>query len=165
MFGKRGIITDTALFTVMLFVVAISLLLIYVAYDSISVALDDLDLIPDEHADRFSEGADAFPNTWDYVFLTVFIGVVLGILIISFVLATQPVFFFVFMLVVVVLGALAGYIANAFDEIILNPLIGASAGSFPILSFIMSNYLLFIVVTIMLMLVVFYAKPNQGGGY
>lgn len=161
--NKRGVIQDTIYFTIMLFVIAITLLVIYVAYDNISDALQGNSQIPQDDKDRFTEGADEFPSTWDYVFLTIFIGVVLGVLIISYVLATQPVFFFIFMFVVIVLGALAGYIANAFDEIILDPVLGASALSFPILSFIMSNYLLFIVVVVMLMLIVFYAKPNQGG--
>lgn len=163
--NKRGVISDAILFTIMLFVVSIGLIVVYIAYDSINVALSGNDQIPQEDKDRFDEGSDAFPTTWDYVFLTVFVGVVAGILIISYLLATQPVFFFVFMFVVVVLGALAGYIANAFDEIILDPVFAASALNFPIMSFIMSNYLLFIVVTVMLMLIVFYAKPNTDGGF
>ena len=163
--NKRGVISDAILFTIMLFVVSIGLLVVYVAYDNINVALSGNDQIPQAEKDRFDEGADAFPTTWDYVFLTVFIGVVAGVLIISYLLATQPVFFFVFMFIVVVLGGLAGYIANAFDEIILDPALSASAVSFPIMSFIMSNYLLFIVVTVMMMLIVFYAKPNVDGGF
>jgi len=160
---KRGVISDAILFTIMLFVVSIGLLVVYVAYDEIDGALQDNSQIPQEEKDRFAEDAAKFPSTWDFVFLTAFIGVVVGVLVISYLLATQPVFFFVFMFVVVVLGALSGYIANAFDEIILDPVLGASALNFPIMSFIMSNYLIFIVVMVMLMLIVFYAKPNQGG--
>lgn len=161
--NKKGVISDAILFTIMLFVVAIGLITVYVAYDEIDSALSAQDQIPQEEKDRFSEGADSFQSTWDFVFLTAFIGVVVGVLVISYMLATQPVFYFVFMFVVVVLGALAGYIANAFDTIILDPVLGASALGFPIMSFIMSNYLIFIVVMVMLMLIVFYAKPNQGG--
>ena len=161
--SKRGVISDAILFVVMLFVVAVGLLVVYVAYDDIDGALSNNDQIATEHKDRFSEGADQFPTTWDFVFLTAFIGVVVGILIISYLLATQPVFFFVFMFIVVILGGLAGYIANAFDDIILDPVLSASALNFPIMSFIMSNYLLFVVVTVMLMLIVFYAKPNEAG--
>lgn len=161
--SKRGVISDAILFTIMLFVVSIGLLVVYVAYDEIDGALSANDQIPQADKDRFSDGATGFPSTWDFVFLTVFIGVIVGVLIISYLLATQPVFFFVFMFIVVVLGALSGYIANAFDSIILDPVLGASAANFPIMSFIMSNYLIFIVVMVMLMLIVFYAKPNQGG--
>lgn len=160
---KRGVISDAMLFTILLFVVSIGLLVVYVAYDEINTALAANDLIPQDEKDRFAAAADDFPGTWDYVFLTVFIGVVVGILVISYLLATQPVFFFVFMFIVVVLGALSGFIANAFEDIILDPVLGASAGNFPIMSFIMSNYLIFIVVMVMLMLIVFYAKPNEGG--
>lgn len=160
--NKRGVISDAILFTLMLFIVSIGLIVVYVAYDQISGALDLNTQIPQDDKDRFSSGADRFPSTWDYVFLTVFVGVIVGILVLSYLLATQPVFFFVFMFIVIILGGLAGYIANAFDDIILDPVLGASAGNFPIMSFIMSNYLIFIVVTVMLMLIVFYAKPNEG---
>lgn len=163
--SKRGVISDAILFVILLFVVSIGLLTVYIAYDSIAGALELNDQIPQEDKDRFSDSSDAFPTTWDFVFLTVFIGVIVGILIISYLLATQPVFFFVFMFVVVVLGALAGYIANAFDEIILDPVFSASALNFPIMSFIMSNYLLFVIVTVMLMFIVFYARPNEAGGF
>jgi len=163
--SKRGVISDAILFVVMLFVVAIGLIVVYVAYDDIDGALSANDQIPAAEQARFSAGADAFPTTWDYVFLTAFVGVVAGILIISYLLATQPVFFFVFMFIVIILGGLAGYIANAFDEIILDPVLSASALNFPIMSFIMTNYLIFIVVLVMLMLIVFYAKPNSEVGY
>lgn len=163
---KRGVISDAILFTILLFVVSVGLLVVFISYDALDEALSSNDQISNSTAERFSEGAAEFPSTWDFVFLTAFIGVVIGVLVISYLLATQPVFFFVFMFVVVVLGGLAGFIANSFDQIILDLEEGtglALSSGFPIMNFIMSNYLMFIVVMVMLMLIVFYAKPNQGG--
>ena len=156
-------IRDATLFVIMLFVLSIAFMVVYIAYDNISDAIQDNAIIDQDIADRFTEGADGFASTWDYVFITIFIAVVIGVLIISYVLATQPVFFFVFTFLVIILGALGGYIANAFDELILDPVFSGASANFPIMSFVMSNYLLFVVVVVMLMLIVFYAKPNQGG--
>lgn len=164
--SKRGVISDAIFFTIMLFVVSVGLLVVFMSYDALDQALSSNDQISNSTAERFSEGASEFPSTWDFVFLTAFIAVVVGILVISYLLATQPVFFFVFMFIVIVLGGLAGFIANSFDTIIvdLEEASGLALSSgFPIMTFIMSNYLIFVVVMVMLMLIVFYAKPNQGG--
>lgn len=157
-------IQDAALYVVMIFFVAISLIVVFISYDEISNSFNAINAtIGSDNAARFEEGKDRFPTTWDYTFLTVFIGVMIGVLIISYFLASNPVFFFVFMFIVIVFGGFAGYLSNAFEQIVSDSVLGASAANFPIMSFIMNNYLLFVVATIMLMLIVFYAKPQDGG--
>lgn len=156
-------IRDSILYTVMLFVIAVALVIIFVAYDNIATAITQQGLIDASISADFETGKDNFSSTWDYTFLTVFIGVLIGVIIISYVLATNPVYFFIFIFIVVILGGLAGYLANAFSEIILDPVLGASAANFPIMSFILENYLLFIVVTVMLMVITFFAKPQEAG--
>lgn len=158
-------IRDAFLYVALFFVVAIGILVSYVIFDGINDAIQDQDQIPSGVKTTMSTMSDGFPTTWDYGLLTAFVGVMIGILILSWVVASNPGLFFVFLIVVTLITGFAGYLANAFGEVILDPVLGASASQFPITSFILNNYLVFTAVMIFLMLVVFFAKPNEGVPY
>lgn len=155
-------IRDVALFVVMVFFVGFGILVVYIGFDEIAGSLQNQSFIPNATADRIQNQADEFPGTWDYTFLTIFIAVVIGVLALSYALRSNPIFFFVFLIVVIVLGGLAGYISNAFEEMTQDSVLGAAAANFPIMSFVFNNYLLFVVAMVMLMIIVFFAKPNEG---
>lgn len=159
-------IRDAFLYVILLFIVGISLLIAYIAFDEIDDAFQASEVINGTAiaTQDFHEQAVAFPRYMDFTFLTVFVAVAVAILILAWVIATNPALFFAYVVIIAILGGFAGYLANAFDEVILNPTLGKSAASFPIMSFILSNYLVFVVVIVFLMLIVFFAKPNTGGG-
>lgn len=108
----------------------------------------------------FQEQKDAFKNTWDYTFLTVMIASMIGLLILSWYLDSNPAVFFVLIFIVVVVAGLAGFLSNAFADIAGDALLGGSFDNFPITSFIMNNYMMFIIVQVFLMMLVFFGKPG-----
>jgi len=156
------LIRDAFLYTALFFMVAVAVIIVYIAFDGINDAIQANDDINADIKGKMSTMSDRYPDTWDYGLLTVFIGLVIAILLLSWVVASNPGLFFLFMVVVVLIAGFAGYLANAFSEIILDPVIGAAATEFPITSFILTNYMVFVVVMIFLMLIVFFAKPNEG---
>lgn len=160
-------IRDAALYLVMLFVIAISLVIIYVAFDAFNTEIQSAPQFTADSKAILDEQTNRFPTTWDYVFLTVFIGVIISLCILAWVLETQPALFFIIVIVIGIFGAVAGYLANAFEEVILDPILGASASNFPIMSHVISNYLVYIIGAVFLMIIVFFAKPavtGYGGG-
>ena len=144
----------------MLFGIGIALLVVNMAFESIAAAIDDAPGLPAIATDTMNEQSGRFSTVWDYTFLTIFFAVVAGSLILSYYLATEPAIFFVMWIVVGILTILGGYLANAYETVTADGLLGASAAEFPIMSFIVGNLLYFMVPVMFLMLIVFFAKPR-----
>lgn len=152
-----------ALFIIgMLFAIGIALLVVNMAFESIATAIDDAPGMPAIATETIDEQSTRFSTVWDFTFLVIFFAVVAGSLILSYYLATEPAIFFIMWIVVGILTILGGYLANAYDTVIQDGLLGASAAEFPIMSFIIGNLLFFMVPVLFLMLIVFFAKPRPG---
>lgn len=119
--------------------------------------------MPQAQKDFMTNYRDDFSNIWDYTFLTVYVAGILGLLIIVYFLDGNPALLFGLIIIVMLLSALAGYIANAWIKAGQDTILSATFQQFPIMNYIMSNYLIFTVVTGFLMLIVFIGKP--GGQY
>jgi hypothetical protein len=102
-------------------------------------------------------------NVFDYGILTLFVGVLISLLITSYVLQTNPALFFIVVLVVGIMGAVAGYFSNAYNTFINDSTFTTISSNFPVTNFLMNNYLIIVIITVFLMLIVFFAKPNEGG--
>lgn len=162
-------IRDALLYGVLIFMIAVSLVVIFLVFSSFNDAVQSADQFSASNKAQLQTQVTAFPNVWDYTFLTVFFGVIIALCILAWVLDTQPALFFVLVIVIGVFGGIAGYLANAFEELILDPFLSASAANFPIMSHVITNYLFYVIGMMFLMLVVFFAKPaiqqQYGGGY
>lgn len=157
-------IDDLIYMVVMLFLIGLFVIVGYIGFSEMNNAFSNSTLIPQEQKDFFSGQFERYENL-DYTFLTIFICIVIAVLLISWVLATYPAFFVVFFFLVILLSALAGVLANTWIDITTeHEILGIAASNFPITSFIIQNYLIFIMVTAVLMILVFFAKPNDAGG-
>ena len=151
-------------FVVMIFVIGLSLVISYVAFDGIDTGIQESEVINATEKAFFTEQKNIFSNVWDYTFLTILIAALVGSLILTWAVSSNPALFFVLLMVVVVISALAGYLSNAFETVTEDAVLGAAALNFPIMSFVLNNYLTFMMSMMFLMLIVFFAKP-QGGGF
>lgn len=149
-------------FLAIIFGLAIALGIINLIFSGLNTAIQDADQFPTVAKDSMDDQATNFSTVWDYTFLLVFLAAVTGLVGLAFFLPTNPVVVFATMIVVVIGGALSGYLANSWIDVTsgVDPF-SASITSFPIMNFIISNYLHFVVVVGFLVLIVFYAKPNQ----
>lgn len=150
-----------------MFILAITIITAYIAFTSIDTAFSkDNNINTTLGYTDFTEQAAAFPKYMDFTFLTVLIAIVIAVMILGWVVASNPALFFIYVVLIAILGAYAGYLSNAFSDALANSdAISTAAASFPIMSFVMNNYMVFVVVMVFLMMIVFFAKPNVGGGY
>ena len=155
-------IDDLVYFVGALFVIAIVIITGYVAFDGLYTGINESTTIAQEHKNFLKGQFDRYENL-DYSFLFIFVCVFIAILLLSWILATYPAMFIVFFFMVIILSGLAGILANAWIDISADTVLGAAMTNFPIMSFIMENYLLFIAITTITMIIVFFAKPNNGG--
>ena len=146
----------------MIFAIGVFIPIAYIAFSGINDGIQDSDLIASDIKDTMQSQSDGFKNTWDYTFLTIVIAVLIGLLLISYYLNTYPAVFIIFFVLTILFSLVGGFLANAFSDLFLNPILGASLTNFPIINFILSNYLVFTTILFISMLVVFFAKPNEG---
>lgn len=156
-------IRDIGLVVVLLFAIALSLVIINLTYGELNQAIQDAPEFSASSKAIIADSSSSFSTVWDFTYFTAVFAVVLGAIILAWVVRANPGLFFAVILVIMVLGAVAGYLANAFDDIILDAALGASAANFPVMSWINSHYLIIVIGTAFLMITVFYSKPTSEG--
>lgn len=154
--------TDTVVMIILLFIIAIVTLVIYKFSSSITDSIVNSAGITDQHAkDMIQEQNDRFDNTFDYMFLTLYIGLVISLIAISYVLPTNPVYLFLMIILFIIVVATTGYFANAFIETSNTEALSTITISFPITNFIMTHYLVLNVIAIFLIFIAYFAKPSE----
>jgi len=83
--------------------------------------------------------ADNAVAQFDFIFLIVWVGLHLGILVTAFLLRTHPVVYIVAIFITAILALLAAPLSNAYGEVILETDISAAANDMPIQNFIMQQ--------------------------
>lgn len=144
-----------------MFGVAVGLIIVYLILDGINGGIQSSPQFGAHEKGILQDFTTDFPTVWDFTFLTAFIAGIIGLMILTYYLDSNPGLFIAIILVVMILSAFAGYVANAWIGLGTGSL-GAAISQFPIMNHVMSNYLMYILVTGFLMSLVFFAKP---GGY
>lgn len=158
--NRDGFVRDLGLWVVLLFIGAVVIVIGYFSLSIMTTALLDGTPLSVVDSAKIQQYQDDYENSWDYAFLTIMVASVIGLLILSWVLASNPGMFFLLFIIVMIFAGLAGYLANAWDAIMGDTVFSASVASFPIMDFIIGHYLSTVVVTGLLMLLVFFAKPG-----
>lgn len=161
--GKRGFIVDSILMIVLLFMIAIAAIIIYFFMGQMNDVVQNAADFNANAKTQMSNATNRMDNVFDYNVLVLFIGVFSALLITSFVLRTNPLLFSIVLLVVAFIGAVAGYLSNSYAEVTTGTTFAATATNFPVTNFLMNNYLVLTVIVMFAMMIVFFAKPNDGG--
>lgn len=82
-----------------------------------------------------------YPSLWDNLFVMAWVLIVLGLLISVIFLDTHPVFFFFSVVGLICVFGATYFLANAYDDIMLDPEISSFAAEFPFMTWIMSHLL------------------------
>ncbi len=159
---RKGQIADFATYIVFLFIIAVIFLITWSVIGTLNTTWENNELIPQHAKDMNAASFGSFGTVLDNSFLIMYVGTLLAALILSYVLQSNPGMFFVLLIVVFLLSIVAGYMGNAYTAITEETGLAGAAASFTTAGFIMENYLLLTFITITLMTVVFFAKP-QGG--
>lgn len=163
--NTRGQLSDMAVMIIFGFVIGIVFLIVWYVLGIWNGIVADSDLIPQTAKDTNDQAFGNFGEVLDNTFLMVYIGILLAGLVLSYVLRSNPGMFFALLLIVFLFSIVAGYLGNAYTEFANDIAMEGASASFPILGFIMEHYLLCTLVNTTLMIIVFFAKPNEGGGY
>ena len=157
---RRGQVADMLVVFFFIVFFCFFLLSMYLVWNETNAAFQAADAIPADTKSFFQEQTTHYNSGADYIFLSVFIAFTIGVLILSYFLNSVPLLFWAFWIVIMTFGIAAGYIANAYDTVA--NILSTASSNFPIMSFIMNNYLHFTIALGLLMVLVYNAKGNTG---
>lgn len=163
--NKRGFVQDSFYITAMLFLGALGIVLAFFIYGNLNQAFIDTPGLPSEPIEDFTSGYERFPTVWDYGFLFILVVVYMSVMILSYLLPTNPAFYVIVIFILMAMMLVAGFLSNAWFEIMTDTPLGISADNFPIMSFIINNYVMFVLLLGFLSAMAFYAKSQTQGGF
>jgi len=105
-------------------------------------------------------------NIWDYVFLAIFIGLMIQMLIFSFASKMNIAFFWIFIILAIVILGVGVILSNIWQETVSNPEFSETILRFPITNALLGSYFPLVIVAILFlgMIIMFGKFPGQDGG-
>ena len=110
------------------------------------------------------QGSLDITNRMDYVIFGVFIAMTLAIIISGWFIAGNPVFSFIYFLLVVIGVVVGSILANTWETATQKAVFGTTITHFPITNNIMLNLPIYIAVIGFIGMIVVFAKPQIAGG-
>jgi len=164
-FKKKGsTVIDTIFIIVVLVALAIGFFFIKLIFNEVNTDLvNDQDLTV-ESREMLSSSNDNYTNWADASIGFLFFGLLLAVLITSFLIDSHPIFFVASIIMFIFIIFVAGNVGNLFYDTIEAEELTVLQADFPITMFIMDNLILLIVITFTLTLIILYGKSNGLGG-
>lgn len=157
--SKKGNVTMEGL-TVLIVVTIFALASIfgYMIFDQMNA---DIQANPAMSASATATSGDLhgkFPALFDNLFLMMFVLFTLFALVSAYMIDSQPLMFALALILLVGLFIATPLVANAFDDIVRDPVVSAYADSFPLTSWVMRNIMQMIIAIGFMIMLVLYVK-------
>lgn len=163
--GKKGSsVIDIMVIIVVLLVVGLAWFFINYSFDEINM---ELQADPDMSADAKSTLSNMNTNftKWaDFAFGFFFFGLVLFIIVSSYLIDTNPLFMVISAILFIFVIFVGANLSNVFEETVDEAEVSYLQTEFPITMYIMTHLVIIIIILFALMLIVLYGKGGNGGG-
>lgn len=164
--NKKGSARDVVLIAVILFSIGIGVFMVHSLFNT---AVDKMLLTPviNESAAASSalSSAKSLSDRFDYIFFGLFIGLVLALMITSWFIGGNPIFMFIYFIVVIIATVLGTIMSNVWAAVSTASVFGVTIASFPLTNHILSYLPYYMAVIGVLGIIVMFAKPyiSEGG--
>lgn len=173
--NKRGDVTTILFILVFLFIASMGSLIFHYTWsklgDAVQPAFNSSTANVSNASGKINivmEKTTAATNMLDYVFLVIFIGSTIGIIVTSFLIQTHPAFFIFFIIVMSITVILAVVFSNTYETLEEKSIFNETISKFPMTSFIMDNLPVWIIAMTGVSILVIFAKSRykeESGGY
>lgn len=162
---KGNAALDTLMVMIVLFAFILTIYWSNVVYQDINADIQADDSLENNTKEIMQNMDDRFAPTFDYGFLTIFILLWILLLVASFQVDSNPVFFVIMIVVMIFVFIVAANLGNTYEEIVddgedLTNLVP----SYPVAHFIMSHLLQTIIVMAFTVVIVQFGKNQYLGG-
>ena len=154
---KRGSLLDPILVVVIVFALGFTAILGYKISGAVNDNLQASSLLDTDQKQMLQDNHDSYISVFDIGFLIAFVFLFGGIIIGAFMIDTHPIFLPIFLFLAIFITILAALLGNVFYDATTGTLADARSG-FPIIVFVMNNFVKIIVVTILATAGALYAK-------
>lgn len=159
MMNKRGSARDIILITVLVFAMAIGT---FVAHFMTNTAADEMLKIDQiNSSEKTVEALEAYKSTsarYDQIVFGVFIGLCLALMITSWFVGGNPIFMFIYFIIVVIGVAVSAIKANTWEQVSQASIFGNTVTAFPLTNNLMSYWPVYIAVVGLVGLIVMFGK-------
>lgn len=160
MWGKKGNARDVILISVIVFAMAIAT---FVAYFMQNTVVDEmLNITQINSSDKTVEVLQASKITtqrYDYIVFGIFIGLIFGLMITSWFIGGNPIFMFIYFIMVIIGVALSAIQANTWESVSQASQFGSTVTAFPLTNLILTYYPVYIAIIGLVGLIVMFGKP------
>lgn len=158
--NKKGSISDMPFIIGGIFAFALTALVVTVLLNNLNTQIQANDLFNTRAKNAARDYAGAFPTVVDGSMLFVFFAACLVSIALAALVPVHPVFFIFYLLEFLLLIYLGAGIANAYEEIITNPIFATEEGQYPITIFFF-RYFPFIIGVVGAVLAIVVYKTRQ----
>lgn len=155
--GKRGVM-DTITVILIIVISMISIVFGYKIISAVNVEVQDMDSLPSESKAAFNVVEDKYKSSLNTGFLLLWFGAFIAALISAWFIDTNPVFFFLSLLILIIIFVAAVPIVNVTEAILTSSMLSSETAEFPIILWFIANFYKIIVVQGVIILITLYAK-------
>jgi hypothetical protein len=161
--NKRGDFTGLIYLVVSIFAFAIFLLILgYIAPQISNKMIEQIGTTAQIN-NSLSTTSNIAEHTLSTLWMILFGGLVLGLFVTSYFIPTHPVFVPIFGLLLIVAIMIAVPLSNSYEALATNPTLSATATQQGLIGFLMTNLPLTTLILGLIVLVITFAKPGEGG--
>ena len=159
--NKKGDVMDIAYAMVFIFIGAVVFFISTFSYDKFADQALNTSVINSSNVTKTSiEQGRENTEKFDYIIFVLLIAFVLAIIITGWLVGGNPIFAFIYFIVLVILVAVSAIFSFTWNKLTTTALYGTLvADKFPAIDFILSNFPVFIAVIGFIGLMVMFAKP------
>lgn len=158
--------SDVILTAVLVFAIAIGLFAMYAALTPTLTAMQHSKINESATAVEVLQGAENVLAKIDYLVLGVFIALSLGLVITSWFIGGNPLFMFIYFIVIVLGVIVAAIMSNVWETVTGASVFGSNLAAFPLANHLMLLLPYYIGVVGFIGIIIMFAKPyvSDGGG-
>jgi hypothetical protein len=155
---RKGSVLDIIVAVIVLFVIALSII---IASNLGTIINDEFQSSPDISSEGkaiTNDAVSSFAGLFDKLYLLIYIGVFMSVIIGALLIDTHPVFLIFSIPLLAFILFIGAIFSNTFYDVVSSPELAAAASQFTIINFIMSNQLIFLTVFGLLVIIAIFAK-------
>jgi hypothetical protein len=159
--NKKGL-ADVIIVMLIFFTIAISMLVMVMISNSLRSGMTpQLSALDNRSGTAFDNTLKVIPDMADTIFMIVLIGLIIGILITSFLFWSHPVFMILWIILSLGAMVLSVILGNIYETIATNPIFNTTITSIPMTQQVMTHFPLLMLGIIVISMIVIYAKSQQ----
>lgn len=163
---KKGSIIDVAFLLVAVLGLAIFILVVGYIFPQITAGIKTSAIGSNTASVAALDSTDNIVSRFDTVFLIIFIGLAISVLVSSFFIGSSPILIPIYIIALSILMIFAAVVEKVYDAFATNVTFVATAATHPITGYILSHLIMAAIGIGVLSMVLIFAKPggqNQGG--